>query len=372
MEQKQDDSLSHWWKMAEENKNGFFVHDDLLFRSERFLGHTFKQLCVPRSRRNTVLDLAHNAVGAHMGIKRTIERILFSFTWPGLRADVCKYIQTCPTCQKHARITCQDRVPIKAVELDAKPFRVWSADILGPLFQDNTEFKYALVMVDCATRFPFAKAIRTPNAKNVCDAILDVWQFTGVGAVLISDNATHFSSELNKELLNHLGCAPRFIAPYHPDANGLCERLFGTIKRMLSKVAMEHPKSWHKHLSYMLWALTEVSNESTSVPPWVLAFRFLPRGPLAILQESWCDEQQLPLNLGRTPHAYLMELRGNLDKAHTYASQHAENAQQRYVHRYNLQSCEKIICTWRKGSHIEETHHFQQNVFLLDWARRNN
>ena len=347
-EQKQDESLSHWWKLAEENKNGFFVHNDLLFRTERILGHTFKQLCVPQSRRNMVLDLAHNSVGAHMGIKRTRERILFSFTWPGLRADVRKYVQTCLTCQKHARITCQDRVPIKAIELDATPFRVWFIDILGPLLQDNTEFKYAVVMVDSATKFPFAKAIRAPNAKNVCDVILDIWQFTGVGAVLISDNGTHFTSELNREFLSRLGCAPRFITPSHPNANGLCERMVGTIKHMLSKVAMEHPKSWHKHLSYILWSLREVSNESTSVPPWVLAFGFLPRGPLAILQESWCDEQQLPPNLGKTPHAYLMELRDNLDKAQTYASQHVKNAQRKYVHRYNLRSCEKSFVPGEK------------------------
>jgi len=79
VEQKQDESLSHWWKMAEENKNGFFIRG-LLFRTERILGHTFKQLCVPQSRRNVILDLAHNSVGSHMGTKRTRERILFSFT----------------------------------------------------------------------------------------------------------------------------------------------------------------------------------------------------------------------------------------------------------------------------------------------------
>ena len=124
--------------------------------------------------------------------------------------------------------------------------------------------------------------------------------------------------------------------------------MVGTIKRMLSKVAMVDPKSWHKHLSYILWALREVSNASTSVPPWVLAFGFLPRGPLAILQESWYDEQQLPPNLGKTPHAYLMELRDNLDKAHTYASQHAENTQLRYVHRYNLRSCGKSFVPGEK------------------------
>ena len=161
-------------------------------------------------------------------------------------------------------------------------------------------------MVDSATRFPFAKAIRTPNAKNVFVAILEIWQFTDVGAVLISDNGTHFTNELNKEFLSRLGCAPRLITPNHPNANGLCERMVGTIKQMLRKVAMQHPKSWHKHLGYILRALREVSNESTSVPPWVLAFGFLPRGPLAILQESWCGEQQLPSNLGKTSHAYLM------------------------------------------------------------------
>ena len=79
-EQKQDKSLNHWFKLAEENKNGFFVENDLLFRNERILGHSFKQLCVPQSRQKTVLDLAHNTVGAHMGIKRTREKILFSFT----------------------------------------------------------------------------------------------------------------------------------------------------------------------------------------------------------------------------------------------------------------------------------------------------
>ena len=111
-----------------------------------------------------------------------------------------------------------------------------------------------MVVVDSATRFPFAKAIRTPrpNAKNVCDAIPDIWQFTGVGAVLISDNGTHFTSELNQEFLKRLGCAPRFITQSHPNANGLCERMVGTIKRSMSKVAMEHPKRWHKQLEYVL------------------------------------------------------------------------------------------------------------------------
>ena len=106
-------SLNHCWKMAGKNKNGFFVKDNVSFCSERILGHSFKQVCVPQSRIKVIFDLAHNLVGSHMGIKRTRERILFSFTWPGLRADVREYVRTCQICQKHAGITGQDRVPIR-------------------------------------------------------------------------------------------------------------------------------------------------------------------------------------------------------------------------------------------------------------------
>ena len=39
--QKQDESLNQEWKMAEENKNGFSVQHNVLFRNERILGHSF-------------------------------------------------------------------------------------------------------------------------------------------------------------------------------------------------------------------------------------------------------------------------------------------------------------------------------------------
>jgi len=38
-----------------------------------------------------------------------------------------------------------------------------------------------------------------------------------------------------------------------------------------------------------------------------------------------------------------MELRDNLEMAQDYANQHAHNAQQRYVHRYDLRSCKKTL-----------------------------
>ena len=83
-----------------------------------------------------------------------------------------------------------------------------------------------------------------------------------------------------------LGCSPRFNVPGRPQQSGLVERLIGKLKNMISKVAADHPKSWTTYLGYVLWALREVPNETTGVPPWMLVYGRLPRGPLAVLKEN--------------------------------------------------------------------------------------
>ena len=55
-------------------------------------GREAKQLVVPKKLRTKVLSLAHDAVlTGHLGIKKTTDRILADFFWPGLTADVTRY-----------------------------------------------------------------------------------------------------------------------------------------------------------------------------------------------------------------------------------------------------------------------------------------
>ena len=138
-------------------------------------------------------------------------------------------------------------------------------DCLGPLFPGKADYNYALVLVDSATRWLAAYALRSLNAKNVCEAIIQLWQFTGCGDVVSSNCGSNFTSQLTREFMKRLGCSPRFTTPGHPNANGLSERMVGTLKNIVSKLASEHPRSWHKLLGYALWALREVPNETTGV-----------------------------------------------------------------------------------------------------------
>jgi len=64
---------------------------------------------------------------------------------------------------------------------------------------------------------------------------------------------------------------------------------------------------------------------------------FLPRGPLTILRESWCEGREFPVNLGNNATGYLREL----EIAQSYATSHTEREQNRYVSHYNLRSKDK-------------------------------
>jgi len=105
---------------------------------------------------------------------------------------------------------------------------------------------------------------------------------------------------------------------------------------MISKVAADNPKSWHTYLRYVLWALREVPNETTGVPPWTMVYGRLPRGPLAVFKENWCGLRDAPLNLGQSTAEYLNDLQTNLEVAGSYATEHGKRQQQCYVSRYNL------------------------------------
>jgi len=170
---------------------------------------------------------------------------------------------------------------------------------------------------------------------------MQMFQITGIPSVIQSDCGTNFTSQLTRTFLNILGCSPKFNVPGRPQQSGLCERLIGTLKNLMSKVAVDHPKSWFRYLGHALWALREIPNQVTGVPPWLMVFGRLPRGPLAVLKENWTGLRELPLSLGQTTVEYLNELRQNLEIASSYATEHSKREQHRYISRYNLRAREK-------------------------------
>ena len=77
---------------------------------------------------------------------------------------------------------------------------------LGPLFTNQkVRYNYCLVLCDRVSRFPVAFCLPSLNAECVCNALLQLFQMTGIPSVIQSDCGTNFTSKLTQTFLQMLG-----------------------------------------------------------------------------------------------------------------------------------------------------------------------
>ncbi len=99
--------------------------------------HPLKELKLyaPTSLRGTLLNYYHDhPTAGHLGLKKTLARLRFRFSWPKMAADVKRYVTSCSVCQltkPSQRKPTGRMVPI----LPQKPWEYTGVDFVGPLLR---------------------------------------------------------------------------------------------------------------------------------------------------------------------------------------------------------------------------------------------
>uniref|UniRef100_A0A8C0INR0 Gypsy retrotransposon integrase-like protein 1 n=1 Tax=Chelonoidis abingdonii TaxID=106734 RepID=A0A8C0INR0_CHEAB len=120
----------------------YVLKHDLLYRIEQIRGEEVEQLLVPRKHIRAVLELAHSHLfGGHLGVDKTLDRILRRLYWPGIWAEVQRYCASCPECQLHSP---RPHLPLPIIDV---LFERIAMDIVGPLEKSHgaTETCHRLV-----------------------------------------------------------------------------------------------------------------------------------------------------------------------------------------------------------------------------------
>lgn len=335
--QGEDPTLAKAFRDARIAKGGMFVEDGLLYHQDRIAGNRVTQLVLPRERRGDVLLLAHESPwGGHLGTRKTMARIKYSFYWPAMEADVKRHCSSCPACQLRADRRTGDRVPISPLTRPEWPFQCVNMDVIGPLDPPSARgHRYALCVVDLHTRWPEVICLRSLTAKATCEALLEIFSRTGVPERICCDQGTNFTAGLTREFLARLGCTPRFSTPDHPESNGSVERWNRVFKNMLHHVIRDEAGQWDKFVPYLLWAYREVPHETTGASPFELLYGRTPTGPLSILRDSWTGQVEVPDTLREAPAAYLHSLREKMERAADTARLTANRQQRGYASYYN-------------------------------------
>ncbi|GFX23027.1 retrovirus-related Pol polyprotein from transposon opus [Trichonephila clavipes] len=119
------DTLQEAWNFAKRNKGGYVIENVILCHEELLGGNRIKQLVIPGMRKRKILEIAHKSVfGTHLGDHKTIQRIKFSFYWPGMVNEIKAYCSSCHGCQLRKVIHSVGKIPITPVSGPELSFQV--------------------------------------------------------------------------------------------------------------------------------------------------------------------------------------------------------------------------------------------------------
>jgi len=105
------------------------------------------QVVVPRGCRNSILKLAHDIpIAGQLGMKKTKDRILQNFYWPGIFQDVADYCRSCPECQKVAVKRKGEVAKLGKMPIIAEPVKRIGMDIIGKLNRSSRGNAYILTI----------------------------------------------------------------------------------------------------------------------------------------------------------------------------------------------------------------------------------
>uniref|UniRef100_A0A9J7ZFV4 Gypsy retrotransposon integrase-like protein 1 n=1 Tax=Cyprinus carpio carpio TaxID=630221 RepID=A0A9J7ZFV4_CYPCA len=298
-------------------------------------------------------------MAGHLGAQNTIQRLRDHFHWPGLEAEVRRFCQACPTCQRTSPRT-PPPSPLILLPIIEVPFERIGMDLVGPLPKSSRGHEHILVIVDNATRYPEAIPLRKATTKAIAQELFLLFSRVGIPSQILTDQGTPFISRMMADVCKLLKVQQLRTTVYHPQTDGLIERFNQTLKQMLRRVAAEDKRDWDQMLPYVLFGIREIPQASTGFTPFELLFDRQPRGLLDVAREAW--EQQPAVHLTTIEH--VREMRERIERVMPIVREHLVKAQQAQQRQYNRAAQPR---EFQRGDHVLVLVPTAACKFLATW-----
>ncbi|MBW0524020.1 hypothetical protein O181_063735 [Austropuccinia psidii MF-1] len=200
--------LDEVWKNSY-SEGTFHLFDAILYhRTKHSCVLTFHcRFCI-----NKILHECHDSIYyGPLSEERTLEKVKKCEWWPSWRKEPIEYFHTCDRCQKANRSTGKKFGLMIHIQEPRSPWEV--------------------VHMDWVTALPPSG----DKSYNDCLVISRVIFHTGLFHNIISDRDPEFTSALWTNLHRFFGTKLSFSTAYHPQTDGLAERMIQTLEDMIRR-----------------------------------------------------------------------------------------------------------------------------------------
>ncbi|QRV77164.1 Pol polyprotein/retrotransposon [Ceratobasidium sp. AG-Ba] len=239
-------------------------------------------LCIPdvkignRSVREVIITHAHSIL-AHLGAKKTLAWLRTQVWWKTIVEDVKAYCRSCTICAANKSDTRSPMGLLQAMPIPSYPWQSIGVDFVGPLPESETRygaFDMITTVIDNLTRMVHLIPTRQDyTAKDVTEVIFEhVYKLHGMPERIVSDRDSLFTSTFWTRLNELTKTELRMSSSYHPQTDGMTERVQRTYTSLLRICAGKLQKEWAKNLPAVEFAINSARSEATGLSPFYLNY----------------------------------------------------------------------------------------------------
>ena len=253
------------------DENSLLYHLDVTQKRARKGCHA--QLVLPPPLRYEVLVHAHDDLsGGHLGTFKTYEKLRDRFYWKGMYKDVEHWVRSCQDCATRKNPRNKYQAPLLPIPVDAAFSRL-AVDVLGPLPITWSGNRYIVVFTEYLTKWPEIFAVKNADAVTIARLLTsEIIPRHGAPRTLLSDRGKNFLSTLVLEVCKLYSIKKLNTSSYHPQTDGLVERMNSTLCQTLSMFVSKHQKDWDVFIPAALTAFRTSPSESTGESPFYLLY----------------------------------------------------------------------------------------------------
>jgi transposase InsO family protein len=239
------------------------------------------RLYIPRDQRIGYLKRFHDKLG-HMAPDSILTLIRRRCYWPSLERDLREYCETCTLCQLNRGTRNPGKVAhITPVPPVALPFERWGLDFIQDLKPTQNGNKHIVTAIDYATRWLIAKPVPGRDERTVLDFLYnDIIINFGCPNEILTDRGSSFLSEAVQSFVNRYQIYHLKTAPYHPQVNGMVERVHSLLAHSIRTLSENQPDRWDEFVGQAVFGIRIRQHSVTRKSPFNLLYGLEPRLPV--------------------------------------------------------------------------------------------
>ena len=249
------------------------LHNDIIYvrRNEAL------RAVVPQPLRKSIVEYYHEKFH-HPGINKTRRLVGHYYWWPNLVDDVTDFVHKCSRCQLSKPSNSPSFGQLQLMPTPNQPLELVSMDtmIMGTAAKDSAA-KNLQVIIDHHSRYVWAVPTPKNTFLSVRNVLQNVFSSTPWPKKILTDRGTNFTTKQFRDFLSTHDCKRILTTSYHPQTNGIVEKMNRTLKEKLVIATQNNPRrKWSSLVSDVVKSYNDTPHDVTGFPPIYLMFGLPP------------------------------------------------------------------------------------------------